>query len=60
MESILDLSIVALLISLLAIFMKDVYRKKDARPWLLIKKFSIEQEGSDGLRDSKCIWWTSN
>lgn len=45
----LFISIFAVLTSLLAIFITVIYRKNDARPWLVIKEFRIKEE-NEGIR----------
>lgn len=44
------ISLFAALISVLAIFITVIYRKKDARPWLVIEQFEIEKEQDHRLR----------
>lgn len=43
-------SLFAALLSVLAIFITVIYRKKDARPWLVIEQFTIEEEQDNRLR----------
>lgn len=43
-------SLFAALISVLAIFITVIYRKKDARPWLVVEQFLIEKEQDGRLR----------
>ena len=43
-------SLFAAFTSVLAIFITVIYRKKDARPWLVVEQFTIERELNDRVR----------
>lgn len=44
------ISLFAALVSVLAILITVIYRKKDARPWLVIELFTVAKEPDDRLR----------
>jgi hypothetical protein len=44
------ISLFAALVSVLAIFITVIFRKKDARPWLVVEQFAVEKEPDDRLR----------
>jgi hypothetical protein len=49
MDPSIIISLFAALFSLLAIFVTVIYRKKDARPWLVIEQFRMDRKDDDSI-----------